>query len=369
MLSLIRQQILPHYGLAADSTHISPLGQGHINHTFLLRSRASGLEGTDSAAGLVLQQINRQVFPQPSAVVDNAAQIAAHLQRKQLSGEYRLANMQPYPTLSGALSLTLADNSFWRAISYLPDSISMQQMPSVALAEQTAWAFGHFSYCLRDLDYRGITEVIADFHHLPKRLAALEQAVAQDSYQRLAGCEQWVSLALSQQALLTELSTLLPQLPQRLCHNDTKLNNLLFDRQTMTPLAVVDLDTCMVGPLMYDFGDMVRSGCASHAEDATELAQVEIRADLFAAMANGYCRALAGSLSAVECDSLWLGVRIMPLMLGARFLTDHLLGDGYFPVAHPGHNLQRAANQFTLYTSLLRQQTVLRDCLKRACAE
>ncbi|WOT04921.1 phosphotransferase enzyme family protein [Shewanella youngdeokensis] len=355
MVDFIITKVLPYFDVVLENVKVTRLGQGHINQTFLVRW---------PAGQLVLQQINTDVFPRPAAMLNNAYKISRHLIAKSEANAYRLQVVAPERTQAGELFLDLGEQGFWRAINYLPFSHTVEVVNSVVEAEIAAKAFGHFAVSLSDLSAESIDDVIPQFHHLPGRIDQLVAAVAQSHPQRLQGCQQWVDLALGQTELLQQLKQVEAQLPLRICHNDTKINNMLFDKRDMSSLAIIDLDTCMKGYLMYDFGDMVRTFCSPEAEDSTALDQVHVREPIFAAICQGYLSELGASLSPLERQSLWLGAKVMCLMIGIRFLTDHLNGDVYFPVNHQGHNLERAANQFTLYQSLLEQQDHLSTYLK-----
>ncbi|RTR29311.1 phosphotransferase enzyme family protein [Shewanella atlantica] len=347
MIDFIRQPVLPFYGIPSAETSVSPLGNGHINDTFLVRW---------PLGELVLQKINTQVFKTPNELVDNADKIAHYLSDKQACGDYSLKVVKPVRTQDGLLAVDLGERGFWRAINYLPHSHSIEVVSSEDEAFAAAKAFGHFSSALSSLDATELADVIAQFHHLPGRIEQLQAAVAKDSQARVNSSREWIDFALSQQSLLKELSDISPKLPLRTCHNDTKINNMLFDKRDMSSLAIIDLDTCMKGHLMYDFGDMVRTFCSPEEEDSTALENVHVRESIFAAICRGYLSELGEVLSREERASLWLGARVICLMIGVRFLTDHLNGDVYFHIHHENHNLERAANQFTLYKSLLEQQ-------------
>ncbi|MCF1431159.1 MAG: aminoglycoside phosphotransferase family protein [Shewanella sp.] len=354
MNELIWQQVLPHFGVSRDNARVMPLGNGHINDTFLVRS---------DTCDFVLQRINTQVFPAPWELVDNAERISRQLAGKRVSGEYQLQVVSPYACCNGSLAVVLGEDGFWRAIGYLPHSTSIEVVESPVQAQLAAHAFGHFARSLSDLDANLIHDVIPKFHFLPGRIEALKQAVEQDPLGRFEACLKWVEFVLEQTSLFDELALLEPKLPLRICHNDTKINNMLFDKRDMSAMAIIDLDTCMKGHLMYDFGDMVRTFCSPEAEDSTELNKVQARPEIFAALSAGYTQAMDEVLTDAERQSLWLGARIMPLMIGVRFLTDHLLGDTYFHTDRENHNLQRAVNQFTLYQSLLNQGQTLKPML------
>lgn len=354
MIDFIRQSVLPFYGIPSADARVSPLGNGHINDTFLVRW---------NLGELVLQKLNTQVFKTPNELVENAHKIAQHLSDKQACGAYSLQVVEPVRAKDGRLAVDLGEQGFWRAINYLPHSHSIEVVGSEDEAFAAAKAFGHFSSALSDLDATELADVIAQFHHLPGRIQQLQAAVAKDSQARLNSCREWVDFALSQQSLLRELNEISPKLPLRTCHNDTKINNMLFDKRDMSSLAIIDLDTCMKGHLMYDFGDMVRTFCSPEEEDSRALENVRVRESVFAAICRGYLSELGEVLTREERASLWLGARVICLMIGVRFLTDHLNGDVYFHIHHENHNLERAANQFTLYKSLLAQEKSLTSYL------
>ncbi|MCL1039861.1 aminoglycoside phosphotransferase family protein [Shewanella submarina] len=358
MNEFVWQQVLPHFGMTRDEANqdakVAPLGNGHINDTFLVRSETGDF---------VLQRLNTQVFPTPWGLVGNAGIISEHLCAKRDSGDYQLQVVCPHKCSNQELGVDLGEQGFWRAISYLPYSHSIDVVESAEQAEIAAHAFGHFARSLSDLDANQIHDVIPKFHFLPGRIEALREAAEKDPLGRVEACREWVEFALGQTGLFDELRELEPKLPLRICHNDTKINNMLFDKRDMSAMAIIDLDTCMKGHLMYDFGDMVRTFCSPEAEDSTELNKVLARPEIFAALAAGYTKAMGEVLTDAERQSLWLGARIMPLMIGVRFLTDHLLGDTYFHIHRDNHNLDRAANQFSLYQSLLAQEATLKPML------
>nr|BAC79231.1 conserved hypothetical protein [Shewanella violacea DSS12] len=347
--------MLPYFGIRTSDAKVSPLGNGHINDTFLVRW---------SNGELVLQGINTQVFKTPKALVENAHKIAEHLATKRQKSEYSLEIVAPVRTDKGLLAVDLGEQGFWRAINYLPHSHSIDVVSSEDEAFSAAKAFGHFSSALSDLDATQLEDVIPQFHHLPGRIDQLKAAVTCDQENRLASCSDWVDFVFSQQDILQELAQISPILPLRICHNDTKINNMLYDKRDMSSLAIIDLDTCMKGHLMYDFGDMVRTFTSPEEEDSTSLENVHVRESIFAAICRGYLSELDTVLTQDEKSSLWLGARVICLMIGVRFLTDHLNGDVYFNIHHESHNLQRAANQFTLYKSLLEQEGQLKNYLK-----
>ncbi len=354
MIDFIRLSVLPYFGIHTQDVKVSSLGNGHINDTFLV---------CWDDGEFVLQRINTQVFKTPYALVENAQIIAEYLQKKYDMNTYLLKIVKPLSTEKGLLAIDLGEQGFWRANSYLPHSHSIDVVSCKAEAFSAAKAFGHFSSALSALDATQLKDVIPQFHHFPRRIEQLNAAVKSDQYNRLKTCHDWAKWVFSQQNILQELTDISPTLPFRVCHNDTKINNMLYDKRDMSSLAIIDLDTCMKGHLMYDFGDMVRTFTSPEEEDSTVLDNVHVRESIFAAICRGYLSELDTVLTQDEKVSLWLGTRVICLMIGVRFLTDHLNGDVYFNIHHENHNLERAANQFTLYKSLLEQQEQLKSYL------
>lgn len=349
---LITHAVLADYNLPAD-TDIRSFGNGHINKTFLL---------TTDQRKLILQQINTAIFPSADAVVGNALKIEQHLLQKKQQGQYELQILKQMATRRGDyLTGTIKD---LRALEFIEHGISLDVVQTSAQAKAAAFTFAQFAAALADFDAKQLTTVLPDFHNLQMRLAQLKDAAERDSQERLAGCHELVEFCLSQQHLLEQLHTFSQHLPVRVCHNDTKINNMLYSVSEGRGIAAIDLDTCMAGFWMYDFGDMVRTCCSPEAEDSLNTAAVRIRPEIFQALAEGYLTGLSGVITALERDSLLLGAQIMCLMIGVRFLTDHLVGDTYFNIKRENHNLQRAQNQVRLYQDLLAQEQALKDCIQ-----
>jgi Ser/Thr protein kinase RdoA (MazF antagonist) len=350
LIEYIRQVVLPQFGINAANASISRLGNGHINHTFLV---------ADPTRKMVLQRINTSVFTQPEVVVNNAAKVSQHLLAKQKVNQYLLQVVSPVLTESGELGLNLGEQGFWRAIDYLDNSHTVEVVTQAHQAEVAAYAFGHFASALSDMPEDSIVDVIPNFLNLPQRFSQLTLAMSGDAHNRLSSCQQWADFVLSQTDVLHLLADFEAKLPKRICHNDTKINNMLFDKRDMSSMAIIDLDTCMLGYLMYDFGDMVRAFCSPEPEDSINLTHVYARPEIIVSATNAYVNALSSVITPLEKQSLWLGIKVMALMLGTRFLTDYLNGDVYFTIEHSQHNLHRAMNQLTIYQSLLKQESQL----------
>lgn len=347
----------------------SRLGRGHINDTFLAE-----LDRDGRRERLVLQRLNRSVFADPTAVMGNIERVLGHLHRKLagLSPAHRARRVLTLVrTAGGAAWAHDAAGELWRAYLFIDRARSCAVPGIPSEAYRAARAYGDFLRLLADSDGPALEVTIPHFHDTRRRVAALVTAVARDDAGRAAGCREEVDFALAQQPLASVLLRLHDEgsVPERVTHNDAKLDNILLDESTGEALAVLDLDTVMPGMTLADFGDLVRSGATDAGEDERDLGRVEVRPELFEALARGFMAGTGDLLSPVEVDHLTLAGQVMTYEVGVRFLTDHLEGDPYFRVARPGHNLDRARAQLALLRSLQRQDDLLRAIASRAARE
>lgn len=343
----VPSEVLAQYNVVPEKCIISALGNGHINDTFLVKS---------NNATFVLQKINTHVFPDPYAVVNNAEHINQHLIKQQKQDSYPFACCEQLQTRDN-LPYCQHQGKFWRAMYFIDNTYTIESIDKPEIAFQAASAFSKFSQTLSSFDAKLLTPVIPKFHDIEFRLAQLKQAINNNTQNRLNSCQSLIDVCHEQQDFINQVVTTIKELPLRVTHNDTKINNLLFDKVTNTPIAVIDLDTCMPGYLMHDFGDMVRTCCSNLAEDATNIEEMQIKTEILQALAAGYLSSFAATITAQEKLSLKLGARLMPLMIGMRFLTDYLEGDNYFQTHYEMHNLDRAKNQFKLFKLLTEAQT------------
>lgn len=332
------------FGLSRKAS-VSPLGNGHINETVLVE---------DGTTRLVAQRINTRVFPRPGQLVSNARLIERHLARKP-GGPVVVRHLAG---LDGRYLYGPESNV--RVLEYIPGSRSIEILENPLQGERAAHAFAGFSGGLSDFEAARLETVIADFHCPTHRWRQFVRALSEDRADRARNCPEEIALAQQAEQRIHEWQRLADELPVRVCHNDCKINNLLVHRETAKPLAVIDLDTCMPGVVLSDFGDLVRTCCSPEAEDSTNLEAVRARPEVYEALFRGYVKGWRGQLTVDECTSLFSGGLMMTFLVGLRFLTDHLDGDRYFSVNHPHHNLERARNQFRLFSSLLEQAPQLR---------
>ena len=339
LLSEEIKHVLSNYGINSSQAKLEPLGDGHINKTYKL---------TVNDEALVLQKINHQIFTSPSDLIQNTQIINQYLQEKVRIGTYEMKVPQQIRSISHQLFVTHNEN-YWRLMEYVNDSYTVAQVTSRTQAKQVSQAFATFNNALQFLPTEELNTIIKDFHNLDARMKQLCGAIENNTAGRLSNCREIVYKFLDQKDFISQIAEIIPKLPTRITHNDTKINNLLFSNHTNQPCAVIDLDTCMPGYLMHDFGDMVRTCCSNLAEDDPDIDKMVFKKDIFEILQINYEKGFLNSLSEIEKESMLLGAKVLPFIIGARFLTDYLNGDSYFNTTRENQNLDRAKNQFRLF--------------------
>jgi hypothetical protein len=336
------------------------LERGHIHDTIVASCRSSAGIGER----YVVQRINASVFRDPDALSANVVCVTAHVRASlRARGVLDVARrcLEPVIAPAGFALHRASDGGFWRAFPFIEGTHAVDTPQSPEQAAAAARAFGGFVADLAELDSAQLAETIPRFHDLASRRAALDSAVRSDPLGRTRGVSTEIDAALRAADGLLGAPELAPgALPRRVVHNDCKLNNLLFDDVTGEALCVVDLDTVMPGTVLFDFGELARTGACPAAEDEVDLARVRVDMDLFAALASGFAAGARGLLTADEIHALALAGPLMALENGVRFLTDHLEGDRYFRIARPGHNLDRARAQLRLAERMLEAEREMR---------
>lgn len=352
--ALYIDQVLECFGYSLADCIISPLGNGLINDTYLVKSQHSSF---------VLQRINDHVFKNPKLLSRNADLINQHLYIKHQQGAYPLSTTTQLPNKYNETLLHL-NNAYWRATTYIANSYSIEVIETPQQAQKAATAFAQFNAALCDFPTENLAPIIPGFHDLSMRLQQLQSAINADKVKRKATCQSAIDYCLTQDEFILEVNKLISMLPTKVTHNDTKINNLLFSTKTHQAIAVIDLDTCMPGYLMHDFGDMVRTCCSNLPEDSTDLTQMRISNEIFESLATGYISTISKQMNSAEKDSLLVGALLIPFIMAVRFLADYLDGDNYFHVKHEKHNLARAENQLKLFTLLKQQREHLSDIIE-----
>jgi hypothetical protein len=325
-------------------------GSGHINDTWCAVFRQTGVP-----VRFIVQRINRNVFKDTAALMENIQRVTSHL-AQQVAGEPDRGRraLALIPTRDGRAWYADAGGEAWRAYRFIEGARTYDAVESTEQAFQAAKAFGHFQKLLAGLPAPRLHDTIPDFHHTPKRFRALEQAIASDAAGRAIQAKPEIEFALARESMTSVL--LDAKLPERVTHNDTKFNNVMLDDGTGEGICVIDLDTVMPGLAPYDFGDMVRTATSPAREDERDLSKVTVQFPMFEALVRGYLTSAAEFLMKAEKQHLVVSGKLITFEQGIRFLTDFLAGDRYFKVHRDGHNLDRCRTQFKLVESIERQE-------------
>lgn len=342
-------KIASEFNLGSAPTGFSECTDGHINGTFFV----------DTADGkkYVIQRINTGIFKDPDGLMRNVIGITEHIRRKLAAegGDVERGTLHFIKTVSGDNYYEDRENgSAWRAYVYVDGVESFQSAGSTDVFSQVGRAFGHFQMQLADYDASGLCETIPNFHNTPSRYVDFEAALVRNASGRADRAADAVEFVKAHKDVCSYIADRIAAgvLPLRVTHNDTKLNNILIDKATGKPICIIDLDTVMPGSVLFDFGDAIRFGASSAAEDEKDLSAVFMREDMFEAFAGGFIGGLEESLTDTEILELPMGALVITLETGIRFLTDYLDGDTYFRTHYPEHNLDRARNQFKLVADM-----------------
>jgi len=340
-------------GFQIDGTWLraAPFGSGHIHRTYLAEFELGG-----GVIRYVHQIINEEIFRDVPGLMRNVQRVTSHLRARAAVGpaESRWEIPALVPTRDGELWLRDTRGRSWRTFRCIENVHSFDVAPGPEVAREAARAFGRFARELADFDPAVLVESIPGFHDLDGRLARLRSVVREDPAGRARDARAELDAVDAHADIARRLRELRAtgRLPVRVAHNDTKVNNALLDDDSGRGVAVIDLDTVMPGTLLFDFGDLVRSATCRAAEDERDLSRVAVDPALFAAVSDGYVSEVRSIATSVELDHLLFGGRFMTLIIGVRFLTDHLEGDRYFRTSRPGQNLDRARVQLALLRSM-----------------
>jgi hypothetical protein len=347
------EEIAQNFGIEGELVEGGAFGNGLINDTL-----AGTFERDGKRRRYVFQRINHRVFKNPVGLMQNVRRVCGHIRaRLEADGVDQLdrRSLTLLNTISdGPLLHIPGKDEYWRCYRYINHCTSYDVVSTEEQAYQAARKFGEFQKLVADLPGPRLTETIPDFHHTPKRFAALEAAIASDPHGRAGDCRAEIEFALSRRGVANHLLDLHArgEIPERITHNDTKLSNVLICDMTGSGMCVVDLDTVMPGLSLYDFGDMVRTCVSPGEEDTDDLSTIHVRLPMFEALARGFIEELGELLTPAERANLAFAGKLLTFEVGIRFLTDYLLGDVYFSTKRPGHNLSRCRTQFHLVRSL-----------------
>ena len=344
-------QIINHFRYDGEFVSCENFGSGHINKTYLVVFNNNGKENK-----YILQQINSDVFKDVEKLMDNVFCVTSFLRHviKKNGGNPDRETLHYIKTVDGK-KFYCTDGLYYRSYVFVEDSISYDSVDNVELFKSSGVAFGRFQKLLADFDADSLYETIPNFHNTCWRFDnEFIPAVEDNKAGRVDSCLEEIEFVKARKADTAVLINLIADgsLPLRVTHNDTKLNNVMFDDKTNECVCVIDLDTVMPGLALYDFGDSIRFGANTAAEDEKNLDRVGLNLDYFKAYAEGFLSEAGSALTQCELNHLAFASKLMTFECGMRFLTDYLNGDTYFKTNYPEHNLDRAKNQFTLVADM-----------------
>ena len=339
------REVLQKFFPGEEIVSVGPHGSGHINHTFAVE--------TAGGQKYILQKINTEIFKDVEGLMENVVNVTDYLRRQiaKEGGDPERGTMQALPTVDGKYYFKDAEGGCFRVYRLIDDVISLDQAENEEALYASGLAFGRFQAQLADYPAQTLHETIPDFHNTPKRYQAFEKAVEEDCCKRAASAAAEIAFIKARKAQTEILTDLLKagELPLRLTHNDTKLNNVLLDPQTYEAVCIVDFDTIMPGLTAYDFG------ANTAVEDEPDTSRVSLSLPLYKAYVKGFMEGCGERLTPKEIETLPLGAKTITLEQGIRFLTDYLQGDTYYQTSREGQNLDRCRTQLALVADMERK--------------
>lgn len=362
------QNLYRHFEIEGELIEAVPQEQGHINDTFLGKYQTP-----QGIRRYTHQRINHHVFKEPEKVMENIERVTRYARQQILAagGDPQRETLNLVPARSGESYYRTPQGEYWRTYQYIEGAHTYDVAQNLQQAQQAARAFGEFQKLLDSLPGPRLHETIPHFHHTRKRFDAFVQALRRDAANRACQVQPEIEFILAREKDASRVVDLLAQgkLPERVTHNDTKLNNVLIDDQSGKGICVIDLDTMMPGSALYDFGDLIRMGTATAAEDEPDLAKVGVDLMLFDHLAQGYLAAARDFLTPQEWDLLVFAGRLITYEQAIRFLGDYLAGDIYYKIHYPGQNLDRARSQIKMLAEMEHKQEAMEAIIRRCRQE
>lgn len=358
----VEQLVKKHYFPNAEVASYERYGNGHINDTYLL------VIGGAEKKRFILQRINTSIFKDPDGLMRNFVAVTEYLKAelRHSGGDCERGTLSVIPTVSGANFASEGGES-WRLLDFVERSMCYDMVETPEQFYMSAVAFGDFQHKLKDFPAEELTETIPNFHNTPDRFKKFLEAVELDVAGRVKDVLPEIDFVKVRESFAWTLERAHAEgkLPLKVTHNDTKLNNILFDADSGKALCIVDLDTVMPGYSVNDFGDSIRFGATTAVEDEADLSLVNFDINLYELYVKGFIEGAAGGLSEGEIELLPVGAMMMTYECGMRFLTDYISGDTYFRVHREGHNLDRARNQFKLLSDMEESFEEMKNIVKK----
>lgn len=349
------RELLDRFALEGDIETVAPYGNGHINKTFLVKT---------DVKSYIFQFVNAAVFPDVAGLMNNVALVTEHLRSKGIP------TLHIVKTKEGENFIRVGDE-FFRGYDYVENSVCYEKLPNLDMVRRAAEGFGRFHNGLSDIDVSQIVDVIPDFHNTKKRYRDFCDVLRMNPVGRLSECKAEADFLVSRQADYSLLVDALEDgsIRPSVTHNDPKINNVAFDKDTGEVACVLDLDTVMGGTFLYDFGDGLRSLFTGDNEDSEDLSKLVVDMDIYETYLDGYFSMMKDSINAKEIELLPVSILVIAEELALRFLGDFLNGDKYFGVKFPAHNLVRARTQIALAKDLIAHMDELQERTKKIVAK
>lgn len=343
-----KKELIKQFQVEQDVVSIEPYGSGHINHTYLAKMS----EGKK----YILQGINTTIFKNTDELMENIINVTSYLREEitRTGGDPKRETLTVVMTKDGKPYYTDKEGNKWRVYEFIEGAQTFDAVESSEDFYQSAVAFGRFQAQLANFPADTLHETIPNFHNTAKRYQDFEKAVEADVKGRAAEVQEEIAFVRARSKEVSELHDMLAkgELPLRVTHNDTKLNNIMIDSTTHQAICVIDLDTVMPGLSAHDFGDAIRFGANTAAEDEPDVSKVSLSLELFEIYVKGFLEGCGGRLTPNEVKALPMGAKMMTLECGMRFLADYLEGDVYFKISREKHNLDRCRTQFALVADM-----------------
>lgn len=357
-------EVLAHYPFGGRIIECEPYGNGHINDTYRVTARIG-----DTRERFILQRMNGDIFKMPLELMENIQNVTTWLGRKikERGGNVNRETLNVISTTDGENCYLDSEGHYWRAYLFIENTSCLEQVRDADDFYQSAVAFGNFQRDLADYPAETLHETIVNFHNTVDRFEKFQDVLQKDPCGRAKSVQEEIQFVLSREKLAHTLVDMQAagELPLRVTHNDTKLNNILFDNITGKAICVLDLDTVMPGLSLNDFGDSIRFGASTAEEDEQDLSKVWMDLDLFEVYTKGFIEGCAGALTKTELEMLPMGAVLMTFECGMRFLTDYLDGDHYFKIHREGHNLDRCRTQFKLVADMEEKLPQMQEIVKK----
>lgn len=362
------KEVLPHFKFKGTYVRAAEITSGNVNNTYRLTYRCN-----DRQLIYTLQHINKYVFKNPHLVVSNIVAVTNHIKRKLIEQNKDPGRkvLEIIPTLSNEYIHVDKDSESWRAYTFIDNADALDVVNTLSQMEEVGRGFGSFQKMLCDFPAERLHETIPNFHHSTKRFYQFVRALDEDRVGRAKFVEPESEFIFEHRVMMGEIIKLTEKgvLPTRVTHNDTKANNVLLDSATGKALCVIDLDTVMPGSVLFDYGDAIRFGASTAAEDEEDTSKIKLHMKKAEAFTRGFIDETTGFLSDEELYRLPLGVKVITCELAMRFLTDYINGDLYFKVNSPVHNLVRARAQIALLKDIEKQESKLQATVDRFIKE